>query len=493
MSSNAAPRLHKTTRFDETSSKPSNERDLTKQLFKSPTAAAKNIITCIAKPLQPSIQTLVLLKANRFLKLKTDTFTKSNRLMKLQTPEYIPNSCRIKFELVSKSDIKDSPEFQTLASETKTEVAAFESKLKSLISATVSLELSLLSENLKTLATELLVNLTELCLLEDEHSYSRKDMIDILTYCFDDCPGILDHVDLTPTAALQLVTTFIDKRMDTSNFMDPTQPEPAPPERTSSALVIRNPYSKSPSPSPQSNTALTQDSPSKRRRPNVDNTSPPNVDRFGKTIDTLIDLLYHSLTSPWSKYLAVHKANQVAIRLSKYTKTELTLPATDAASAMLQDEAPATPATIDKLVDSKVNEKLRQYSSQVNLLQQKLQRSTHSRGRAQTRNTTRTPTRSRSSRSTSSHSTSSRPRRNPRQSQRSSKNLNTGDSSSRPNNTSGPPNRRHTTTQDRAASANGSSSGKRNNRRPAQKPTRNTTTTRQRSNSRSRRSARNSK
>ena len=491
MPSNAAPRLPKTTRFDEASTKPSNERDLTKQQFKSPTAAAKNIITCIAEPLQPSIQTLVLLKANCFLKLKTNAFTKSNRLLKLETPEYIPNSCRIKFQLVSKSDIKDSPEFLSLASETKLEVAAFETKLKSLISATVALELNLLTENLKTLATELLVDLTELCLLEDAHSYSRKDLLDILIYCLDDCPGILDHVDLTPTSAIQLVSTFLDKRMDTATFMEPSSPEPAPPERTSTALVIRNPYSKSPSPT-QTSLPTTQDSPSKRRRPNSDTpSSPPDVDRFGKTVDTLIDLLYHSLTSPWSKFLSVHKTNQVAIRLSKYTKTETTLPATDAASSLLQEEAPTTPATIDKLIDSKVNEKLRRYSSQVNHLQQKLHRSSQPRGRPTTRNPRNNQQTDRNrSRSTSSHSVSSRSHHSTHRQSSKSKNSQTGDSRRRPSNKNTFPRRSTADKNNHGASDNASSGGNGKHKQSAQKNQRRNNATRGRSNSRSQKSTR---
>ena len=92
-----------------------NNKDLPQGTSKSPTVAAKGFISSRVESLHPSIQQSVLNKTHKFLKIKTGIFEKEKRQKKLDDPDYIPNSCRVNFQLTRKLESKDDPDFTTLS------------------------------------------------------------------------------------------------------------------------------------------------------------------------------------------------------------------------------------------------------------------------------------------------------------------------------------------------------------------------------------------
>ena len=375
----------KRMRFDDTTISQTTQ-DQAPTASKSPTAAAKSYVQSRTESLQESIQELTIKKADLYIRNMKNIYENKKRIEKLDEIDYVPNSCRINFNLQSKTEVKDTQQFSDLQEETKTEVAAFQSKLKKLVQASVCLELLNNSEKLKQTVADGILKISTAMMLQNRITTTPELITSLVEHILQTNNKILEYTDLKDSTIVNTIKSLLlspeTLPMETEepeNYEERTTTE-ASETSTPNTPTIVNPYAKSTMTSPN---ATSQDIITQPSEPTVATFHPGP---YQSTIVPLSQLLYDIFNTTWHQFLSKIQENELKIELAKYTKSELQLQATEQASEILQNEPPADTSTIEKLIDSKLNQKLKKRDDKINQIQQKINRSNHKPPRNQQHN-----------------------------------------------------------------------------------------------------------
>jgi hypothetical protein len=258
---------------------------------------------------------------------------------KLSSDGYVPKSARIKFELGATTRVKETTAFKTLADAVKNMVATFQSGVANMVAEAADLERKLIESDIKDLfcrAAHDIANITMISAFPDMNR--TKEARTLVLHALQSDVTAFTHVGFTSTEV------FYEhyKRVTTPPTSD-TDDDDSADDALDSMFA----------------------------NPSISTAEQAFVQTYLAVFNkTIVDIFYRS----WKIQLDVYSEQNRQLAMDKFAKLSLETKATDAAAALMDAEPTVPAATMDTLIENKVNEKTKKLQTQIEKLTSELKR-----------------------------------------------------------------------------------------------------------------------
>ena len=163
----------------------------------SPLSAARALLSSSLESLPDTFRTIASLHGKKFLKLQADKAHRISLIKRYAADDYTPRSARVEFALTATPKVMETPEFTTLAGETKTLVEAFQKALTASISSVTELEIAALDNDINKTVFTLLHDLAALWLVNADPTDDDPPSRALALLCLEKHSSLLEHTMLT--------------------------------------------------------------------------------------------------------------------------------------------------------------------------------------------------------------------------------------------------------------------------------------------------------
>ena len=356
---------------------------------KAPKALAIAFVKSHSASLQPQVGSILERLGTQHLNLLSKHHQKTVQITKMeQNKDFIPRSARIEFSFHMTKEAMESPDFQTLQTNTEAKIQEFRHFLKRQIIDATKLEETVLLHQIQDDFIHALRHVIHTFLTANSVPITPTNLQATIKTIISD-QLLFKHCKLTPETFVQRANTILPDLFDS-----PSQTTTEPMDHSDS-LVIQGytPY----------NPGLIN--PTGTNSPNQTVPLPVELNHITQTIKQAFKAIF---VTAWDQFLDQVQKNRITHELSKLNTTVFDAPATEKAATILDNEVSADRATLDALIVEKTQAVTKQLTQQIKQLNDKLatlqkNNTTRSRGRSSSQNQNASTSTKRSSRSPRRH------------------------------------------------------------------------------------------
>jgi hypothetical protein len=309
----------------------------------TPTQAAYKTKASFVESLpQPTIRSLSEHHFERVFALWMVIDRHNNTILRHSDKHFFPTAARVKFELNASKRVKETTEYQTLADDTDRLLSVFKQRMKDQICLLVAMEKKSAENELRQVFAEAVVGLTAILILNDPELHSMPGhhhiAMQIIGFTFDHSPELLMHSGFQASPGIDLKKSFfeeIKKTIDKHWSCNENQYESGDIDE---AELTRQMIPHMP--------------------------------------DTACKYFNSLFFNPWKNYLLTKARQQRELQMKKYHDTNIKGTATTATAMELDNNADSiNEATINDMINKRVDKKVKSINSKYDKLAEKMQRS----------------------------------------------------------------------------------------------------------------------
>ena len=265
--------------------------------------------------------------------------------------DFIPRSARIDFQFHMTKQAVSTPEFQSLKTQTETEINKFRTFLKKQVITAIKIKQSVLTNQIQDDFCQSLEHIVHTFLTANSISINSTNIKSTMDLVLNDT-NLFKHCNLTKLTFLQC-----------SLKSNTTSPNPEPMDHSDS-LVLQGiiPY-------PTLDAHTTEPASSQQDNDNRSNSPDPKIMNVSQSIRQAFKSVF---VSAWDQYLDQVKKNQIAHQLAKLNVTVFDGLATEKAANIIAKEPSADRATLDALITEKTKAETKKLSLQIQQLTSKI-------------------------------------------------------------------------------------------------------------------------
>ena len=329
---------------------------------KPPSFYANQLISDHLSTLLPTIASLTSYFWRDYFKLQQNCTEINNKLQKMNTTEYVPKSANINFSLGGTKDVTESLDFTTLKTETITAIDDFKKTIKTKILKATKLEYTAAHNKVRHLFAEACNKLAHITLIskqQDDTPVLEKDVHKLVMTTLQTSPLCLQEVYMTYAEFMKIYRSKYPENQPDTIMIDTTP-------ITTTTTTKKRPISslKSPPGGPTESPFFSQ---SNKRPPTTDSDSITITDLTVTTITTtpalqantisivIATTLYKVFTTAWVMYREHTAQRKIDLQLYKFYKETIQTNITESTILPVNEEPTLTSATMNKLIEDKVN------------------------------------------------------------------------------------------------------------------------------------------
>ena len=320
---------------------------------KAPKALAIAFVKSHSASLQPQVGSILERLGTQHLNLLSKRHQKTVQITKMeQNKDFIPRSARIEFSFHMTKEAMESPDFQTLQTNTEAKIQEFRHFLKRQIIDATKLEETVLLHQIQDDFIHALRHVIHTFLTANSVPITPTNIQATIKTIISD-QLLFKHCKLTPETFVQRANTILPDLFDS-----PSQTTTEPMDHSDS-LVIQGytPY----------NPGLIN--PTGTNSPNQTVPLPVELNHITQTIKQAFKAIF---VTAWDQFLDQVQKNRITHELSKLNTTVFDAPATEKAATILDNEVSADRATLDALIVEKTQAVTKQLTQQIKQLNDKL-------------------------------------------------------------------------------------------------------------------------
>ena len=343
-----------------------------------PKLLAESFIRASIATLHPIIATNVekLAKEQLLLLSKKHHLQKANQRM-VNDKELIPKSARIKFELSVSDRVKDMPEYKALLDQTNNVVSETHKSFKELIVSASKLEITAITNEIKTHLVKSIRLITNACLLYNNNDSNVDGQVHILAQHYLD--NISVHTPMTLATFIKLykevhtIETFPPTTTATSTSTTTTSTRTATSTRNTTATTspfFGNSGNSGNSGNTRQQTTTTSSTTSTPTASQME--TEPTTTIIPKIYTDIKDIFEASFVSPWTEYLKQQFQNELSVELKKLSTTYFTTRSTSETVAAVDAEPSADKKELKALISLETQSATKEFLKKLNDMQKKL-------------------------------------------------------------------------------------------------------------------------